>query len=376
MCRNLKIINEVLCTGSMDKKNYDLCSARNEDSPNEQLIESLCSKLNESQTRSVRACIRSLHIANSSVELIQGPAEVAIMEVASIFMKIVNGAKSNALFCPLGEILLFGNEERWKVSPEIEEICLDYHVERLAKCLGPEETELENLFSCQQVAEDLYIPEVAETMDYKSLQLCMRRSECLSVLKVPMVPPNILFIEEAAQVKEWELTIPLQLLGVKHAILVGVEYQLPAIVKSNVSDGDGFSRSLFERLSSLGHPKHILDMQYRMQSSISLSPNYKFYHNQIMDTPNNGYVRKRKLCIGVMSPYAGQVVVIRDKIGNRYDKLDGFIVKVKIVDDYQGGEEDNVLWILVSSSFHKHVNALAEAFEKIDNTYSDCELWG
>ncbi|KAM1343233.1 hypothetical protein PS2_007374 [Malus domestica] len=209
MCRNLKIINEVLCTGSMDKKNYDLCSARNEDSPNEKLIESLCSELNESQTRSVRACIRSLYIANSSVELIQGPAEVAIMEVASIFMKIVNGAKSNALFCPLGEILLFGNEERWK-----------------------------------QVAEDLYIPEVAETMDYKSLQLCMRRSECLSVLKVPMVPPNILFIEEAAQVKEWELAIPLQLQGVKHAILVGVEYRLPAIVKSNVSDGAGFSRSL------------------------------------------------------------------------------------------------------------------------------------
>ncbi|KAM1000822.1 hypothetical protein ACFX2I_007415 [Malus domestica] len=270
--------------------------------------------------------------------------------------------------------------------------------------------ELENLSSCQQVAEDLYIPEVAETMDYKSLQLCMRRSECLSVLKVPMVPPNILFIEEAAQVKEWELAIPLQLQGVKHAILVGVEYQLPAIVKSNVSDGAGFSRSLFERLSSLGHPKHILDMQYRMQSSISLSPNYKFYHNQIMDTPNviggqaekegdehnrknivevavvmkilrylfKEWIRskKKKLCIGVMSPYAGQVVVIRDKIGNRYDKLDGFIVKVKIVDDYQGGEEDNVLWILVSSSFHKHVNVLAEAFEKIDNTYSDCELWG
>ncbi|KAM2246517.1 hypothetical protein FF2_007412 [Malus domestica] len=146
MCRNLKIINEALCTGSMDKKNYDLCSARNEDSPNEKLIESLCSELNESQTRSVRACIRSLYIANSSVELIQGPAEVAIMEVASIFMKIVNGAKSNALFCPLGEILLFGNEERWKVSPEIEEICLDYHVERLTKCLGPEETGYVSLY--------------------------------------------------------------------------------------------------------------------------------------------------------------------------------------------------------------------------------------
>ncbi|KAM1758331.1 hypothetical protein ACFX11_007474 [Malus domestica] len=104
-----------------------------------------------------------------------------------------------------------------------------------------------------------------------------------------------------------------------------------------------------------------------------LLPHYKHFVYTYMQ---NGYVRKKKLCIGVMSPYAGQVVVIRDKIGNRYDKLDGFIVKVKIVDDYQGGEEDNVLWILVSSSFHKHVNVLAEAFEKIDNTYSDCELWG
>lgn len=82
----------------------------------------------------------------------------------------------------------------------------------------------------------------------------------------------------------------------------------------------------------------------------------------------NGYVRNKNPSIGVMSPYAGQVVVIRDKIGNRYDKLDGFIVKVKIVDVYEGGEEDDVLRILVSSSFHKHVNLLAEAFEKIDNT--------
>ncbi|KAM1857430.1 hypothetical protein ACFX14_007540 [Malus domestica] len=63
-----------------------------------------------------------------------------------------------------------------------------------------------------------------------------------------------------------------------------------------------------------------------------------------------------------------------EKEGDKHNRKN--IVEVKIVDDYQGGEEDNVLWILVSSSFHKHVNVLAEAFEKIDNTYSDCELWG
>lgn len=69
------------------------------------------------------------------------------MEVASIFMKIMNGAKSDALFCPLGEILLFGNEECRKGNPEIEEICLDYRVERLAKCLGPEETGWRHCFA-------------------------------------------------------------------------------------------------------------------------------------------------------------------------------------------------------------------------------------
>ncbi|KAM1873728.1 hypothetical protein ACFX13_007533 [Malus domestica] len=263
--------------------------------------------------------------------------------------------------------------------------------------------ELENLSSCQQVAEDLYIPEVAETMDYKSLQLCMRRSECLSVLKVPMVPPNILFIEEAAQVKECELTIPLQLQGVKHAILVGVEYQLPAIVKSNRScyEKRFLPATMYGRYSFINviggqaekegdkhNRKNIVEVAIVMKTLrylfkvelhevilkvYILLPHHKHFVYTYMQ---NGYVRKKKLCIGVMSPYAGQVVVIRDKIGNRYDKLDGFIVEVKIVDDYQGGEEDNVLWILVSSSFHKHVNVLAEAFEKIDNTYSDCELWG
>lgn len=65
---------------------------------------------------------------------------------------------------------------------------------------------------------------------------------------------------------------------------------------------------------------------------------------------------KKKLSIGVMSPYAGQVVVIRDKIGNRYDKLDGFIVKVKIVDDYQGGEEDVVILSTVLSNFDQSEN--------------------
>lgn len=53
-----------------------------------------------------------------------------------------------------------------------------------------------------------------------------------------------------------------------------------------LSEEAGFGRSLFERLSLMGHPKHLLDMQYRMHPSISQFPNSNFYSNQIKDASN------------------------------------------------------------------------------------------
>lgn len=47
-----------------------------------------------------------------------------------------------------------------------------------------------------------------------------------------------------------------------------------------------FGRSLFERLVSLGHDKHLLNIQYRMHPSISVFPNTKFYNRQITDGEN------------------------------------------------------------------------------------------
>jgi len=57
------------------------------------------------------------------------------------------------------------------------------------------------------------------------------------LLKKPgnMIPLELLIIDEAAQLKECEALIPLQLPGIRHAVLIGDEYQLPALVKSNVS---------------------------------------------------------------------------------------------------------------------------------------------
>jgi len=45
---------------------------------------------------------------------------------------------------------------------------------------------------------------------------------------------DLLLIDEAAQLKECESLIALQLYGLKHAVLIGDERQLPATVKSKV----------------------------------------------------------------------------------------------------------------------------------------------
>ncbi|XP_061353992.1 uncharacterized protein LOC133298681 [Gastrolobium bilobum] len=218
---------------------------------------------------------------------------------------------------------------------------------------------------------------------------------------VAMKPLNILVIDEAAQLKECESIIPMLLPGISHSILVGDECQLPSMVRSNVSYEAGFGRSLFERLSSLDHPKHLLNMQHRMHPEISLFPNSFFYFNKIQDAPNvqgNNHRKqylpqpmfcpysfinviggreqfddagrsyknmaevavvitilknlykawltskeKEKLCIGIVSPYNGQVVAIQQKLGKMYESHDGFKVNVKSIDGFQGGEQDVVI---------------------------------
>ncbi|VFQ72468.1 unnamed protein product [Cuscuta campestris] len=219
-------------------------------------------------------------------------------------------------------------------------------------------------------------------------------------------PFSLMVIDEAAQLRECESIIPLQLQGLKHAILVGDECQLPAIVHSKVSSEAGFGRSLFERLSSLGHSKLVLNMQYRMHPAISHFPNLSFYNQQVIDAPNvqsktyarqylqgrmfgpysfisvpngkeelDGFGHSRRnmvevalvlkivhnlyrywrntrneLSIGVISPYAAQVVAIKEKIGKRYDNLNGFAIKVKSIDGFQvtisSVSSRHCLWIL------------------------------
>ncbi|KAG8082988.1 hypothetical protein GUJ93_ZPchr0014g46832 [Zizania palustris] len=116
---------------------------------------------------------------------------------------------------------------------------------------------------------------------------------------------DLLLIDEAAQLKECESLIPLQVSGLKHAVLIGDECQLPATVKSKAADSALLGRSLFERLTLLGHQKHLLNMQYRMHPSISIFPNLSFYDKKILDGPNVTQARyERRFLQGAMfGPY-------------------------------------------------------------------------
>ncbi|KAF8025762.1 hypothetical protein BT93_F2561 [Corymbia citriodora subsp. variegata] len=238
-----------------------------------------------------------------------------------------------------------------------------------------------------------------------SLIFCTTSSS-YKLYSVEMEPVSLVVIDEAAQLKECESLIPLQLRGVGHAILVGDECQLPAMVESKLSRNAGFGRSLFERLGSLGHPRHLLNIQYRMHPEISQFPTSTFYNNQIQNGSNvttNSY-RKchlpwpmfgpysfinisdgreeggaggrslknyaevgvvsmilwnlygackssgEDLSVGVISPYRAQVAAIQKEIGRRYENIKGFTVKVRSVDGFQGGEADIIIVSTVRSN--------------------------
>ncbi|CAI8619319.1 unnamed protein product [Vicia faba] len=197
-----------------------------------------------------------------------------------------------------------------------------------------------------------------------------------------MTQVKFLVIDEAAQFKECESTIPLQLPGLQHCILIGDEKKLPALVKSKIADSCGFGRSMFERLVILGYKKHMLNVQYRMHPNISLFPCKEFYDQKISDAPfvmeesyNKSFLEgelyssysfiniakgkeksgrghnlmnmvevavisemiknlkkefkrtQEKVSIGVISPYNAQVYAIQDKI-NQKKELDKKVFKI------------------------------------------------
>ncbi|KAG8387703.1 hypothetical protein BUALT_Bualt02G0048800 [Buddleja alternifolia] len=291
------------------------------------------------------------------------------------------------------------------------ETSLDITKEGLRQALMNQSTSLcrmrlQCLKALKFLSETLGVPTFTEYHEIRSFCLentCLIFCTASSSAKLHtdgMKPLELVIIDEAAQLKECESSIPLQLFGLRHAILVGDEKQLPAMVISKVCEKVGFGRSLFERLVILGHNRHLLDVQYRMHPSISLFPNRKFYGGQVRDGQNvtlrayqkrflkeklfgsysfinitngkeefdNRHSRKnmaevsvvaeiisklykesikskKQVRVGCISPYKAQVCAINDSLGKTYstDANDIFSVNVRSVDGFQGGEEDVII---------------------------------
>ncbi|KAG4135937.1 hypothetical protein ERO13_D08G247800v2 [Gossypium hirsutum] len=230
---------------------------------------------------------------------------------------------------------------------------------------------------------------------------------------------DLLVIDEAAQLKECESTIPFQIPGLRQVVLVGDERQLPAMIRSKISGEAEFGRSMFERLVFLGKKKHLFNVQYRMHPAISSFPNKEFYDGLIMDAPmvkhrshekdflrgnmygaysfiNIAYGKeqfghllskmnmvevavvcsivgilfkefnatKQRVSIGVISPYAAQVHAIEEKLKQTYSGCcrssdSGFSVRVRSVDGFQGGEEDVLIISTVRSNLNGSVGFLS-----------------
>ncbi|GKC47736.1 UvrD-like helicase, ATP-binding domain, P-loop containing nucleoside triphosphate hydrolase, partial [Tanacetum coccineum] len=68
---------------------------------------------------------------------------------------------------------------------------------------------------------------------------------------------------------------------------------------------------------------------------------------------------KQTFTIGVISPYVAQVISIQEKLAQKYEKLDGFSVKVKSVDGFQGGEEDIFILSTVRSNSNGSVGFMS-----------------
>nr|GEW45563.1 hypothetical protein [Tanacetum cinerariifolium] len=131
--------------------------------------------------------------------------------------------------------------------------------------------ELEDLFNSKSSQDDF-----VKSREMSSMGLT--RATSLYVLRTLQISLEGLALPyEAAQLKEAESTIPLQLLGMKHTILIRDECQLPKMMNSNITWQDS----------------------------------------------------QKKLTIGVVSPYAAQVASIQEKLAHK-DEVD---LPMQVIDE-------------------------------------------
>lgn len=110
---------------------------------------------------------------------------------------------------------------------------------------------------------------------------------------------NIL-VDEAGQTTELSTLVPMMHLQADgSAVLVGDHKQLPATVSCLQADVEGLGTSLFQRLTTLGVPGTMLDVQYRMHPAIACFPSRQYYGGRLR-TGCAGHARRAP--VGIMWP--------------------------------------------------------------------------
>eukprot|EP00746_Dinoflagellata_sp_MGD_P158780 gnl/MRDRNA2_/MRDRNA2_86555_c1_seq2.p1 gnl/MRDRNA2_/MRDRNA2_86555_c1~~gnl/MRDRNA2_/MRDRNA2_86555_c1_seq2.p1 ORF type:complete len:384 (+),score=-17.34 gnl/MRDRNA2_/MRDRNA2_86555_c1_seq2:99-1250(+) len=217
-------------------------------------------------------------------------------------------------------------------------------------------------------------------------------------------PFRVIIIDEAAQATELSSLIPV-LVGSLQIFMIGDHLQLPATVLSSKSCTYGYNISLMYRLMRSGHIARKLTVQYRMHPTVREFPAAAFYGGMLEDGKDAKKIRDKPWhknrcskplvfydirgseervsssqsyrnvaeadlviaiylylaffhtdlrsanCFGIISPYRGQVKLIRRKITKLFGSsiMAQNIVDVDTIDGYQGKEKDVVLFSTVRS---------------------------
>jgi hypothetical protein len=93
----------------------------------------------------------------------------------------------------------------------------------------------------KHLSADFELPDIFENRSIEEFLLqratsvlCTASSSYRMYYQQKDQPFDIVVVDEAAQLKECESLIPLQLPGIRHVVLIGDQYQLPSLVKSQV----------------------------------------------------------------------------------------------------------------------------------------------
>ncbi len=206
---------------------------------------------------------------------------------------------------------------------------------------------------------------------------------------------DTLVIDEASQALEPECWNAM--LKAKKVIFAGDHLQLPPTVKTTEAKNKGLETTLLDRLSSCIKHCHLLQEQYRMNDHILGFSNKFFYDDKLLsnevcknrfldsddtgicfiDTSGCGFEESmnpesrslsnsgeyfilrehflenkdlfKNYSIGIIAPYAQQVRLIREKIGEDecYREVD---ITVNSIDGFQGQEKDIIYLSLVRSN--------------------------